>query len=425
MLRRAIPVLLLLLGAAGLAALAITRPEPQPIAPQEKEWVVAVHRAAPRRLHPTLTLYARVDSPRAAGLTAALEAEVVEVPAREGRDAVRGEVLVRLDERDARLALAQREADVAELRAELANAQRRHENDRAAMAHEQRLLELAEREVQRAQRLATRDMGSAAQLDQALEALERQALAIEARRLAIAQHDSETAMQRARLARAEAELDLARLELERTLVRAPFDGRIARVTVALGERVRPGQALVTIYDHHALELRAQVPTRHLASLRRSLEQGRPIAAEARVDGMRLAARLDRLGAQVETGRGGADALFRLEGDGGHPGLELGRVLALDVALPAVDEVVAIPAEALYGSDRIYVLDQGRMRGLQVIRVGEHRDERGETRLLVRSPRLAPGTPIVATQLPNAVDGLKVRPASEPPRPAPGGQPPAG
>ncbi len=405
--RKLLPLLLLLVGAGGLAALALTRPQPEPLAPREKVWVVAVQPAAPQTLSPSLTLFARVDSPRAATLTAAVNADVLEVSALEGRPVAAGELLVRLDDRDARLSLAQREADVAELRAELASELRRHENDRAALKHELDLLELARRDVARAERLATRDLGSAARLDEARQAEARQALAVDSRRTAIAEHDSRTAALAARIARAEALVEVSQLDLERTRVRAPFDGRIAAVEVAPGDRVRPGDRLLDLFDASALELRAQVPTRYLRRLRESLDLDTPATAEARVDGRPVRSVLDRLGAEVERGRGGADALFKVL-DAAQIPLELGRTVELTVLLPPVADVVPIPAEALYGTDRVYLLEDSRMRGITVERVGEHHDRGDGRRLLVKSPELTPGARIIATQLPNAVDGLKVR-----------------
>ena len=72
----------------------------------------------------------------------------------------------------------------------------------------------------------------------------------------------------------------------------------------------------------------------------------------------------------------------------------------------------LPYEAIYGTDRIYRLEGERMRTLQVERVGEQRGLDGSARVLVRSPELKAGDEIVITQLPNAMDGLRVRVAEE-------------
>ena len=108
MLKRLLPIALLLAGIAAAAALVISRPKPQAIDVQEKVWIVSVMAAKPQSIQPTLTLYARVQSPRAATLRAAIAADVTAVPASEGDQAARDEVLIDLDPHDMRLQLTQR-----------------------------------------------------------------------------------------------------------------------------------------------------------------------------------------------------------------------------------------------------------------------------------------------------------------------------
>lgn len=401
-----IPLLLLALGVAGLMTLARSRPQPEPLAVQEKVWPVAVESVRRASLAPTITLYARVDSPRVATLTAAVTADVTQVWALEGETAAAGQELVRLDERDAWLEVNQREAEVSEIEAELVREDIAHDNDQRALVLERKLLELIQRDVERAQMLATREVGSASRLDEARQAEARQMLALDTRRRSIAEHDSRKAGLAARAQRSSAVLERARLDAERTVIRAPFAGPIANVSVSPGDRVRAGDRLLSIYDAQRLEFRAQIPTRYLAQLRSSLGK-QSVVARAQVDGARLSARLDRLGAEVERGRGGTDAYFRIV-DSGEVDIELGRSVELVVPLPAIDDVIAIPQEALYGTNRVYVLVDGRMRSLPVERVGEYVDDHGQRRVLIGGGAMSEDVPLIVTQLPNAVDGLRVQ-----------------
>ena len=91
-----------------------------------------------------------VESPRSANLTAALTADVV-VMVREGESVEKGQLLVKLDDRDSVLLLRQREAERAELRRNWIENQR-DRNDKA-LQRELRVLELARRAVQRASEL--------------------------------------------------------------------------------------------------------------------------------------------------------------------------------------------------------------------------------------------------------------------------------
>ena len=89
-------------------------------------------------------------------------------------------------------------------------------------------------------------------------------------------------------------------------------------------------------------------------------------------------------------------------------MRLGRVVRLTVALNPVSDAYALPIQALYDQDRIFTIKAGRLAGLHVVRVGERRNETGETFIIVRSRELRPGVQVVVTQLPNATSGLPVR-----------------
>ena len=404
--RRFLPILILAIGAGGLVALVNSKPQREALEAREKAWVIDVLTIEPATVTPQLSLYGRVQSPRTANMSAAVTADVRSVEVLEGQYVQAGQTMVMLDDREAELLRAQRVAEVADMRAQIDHERQRHQNDIKALEREEILLALSRREVKRARKLAKRKVGSEAQIDQMRQAEERQAMAVDQRRFSINEHASRDAQLGARLARAESLLRRAELDLDRTRVNAPFDGRVSRVSVSPGDRVRGGDEIVTVYNTSEIEIRAQIPTRQVPLVRDALADGMTLEANALVDGRRLRARLDRFTAEVERGGGGADAYFRVIE--GAKDLPLGRTVELSVDLPVVRDSVALPYEAVYGTDRIYRLEDERMRALHVERVGEQRSLDGSARVLVRSPELKVGDRIVITQLPNAMDGLRVK-----------------
>jgi multidrug efflux pump subunit AcrA (membrane-fusion protein) len=177
--------------------------------------------------------------------------------------------------------------------------------------------------------------------------------------------------------------------------------------VSPGKRVRTGDALVEIYDTASLLVRALVPSRYLPAMRRAADVGQPLRAEGRAEGLAVSARLLQLAGVVEGGTGGVEGLFRIE-EGGEF-LQQGRFVHLDLALPPEPGLISVPHEAIYGTDRVYRVDeQSRLRAVQIVRLGEVREPDGGSRVLITSEALAPGDTLVTTQLPNAIDGLLVR-----------------
>ncbi len=405
------PLLILTLGVGGFVALWASKPQLTPLEAQQRAWIVSVETVAPGPLAPMLRLYGRVESPNVAQLSAALNADVTAVRVLEGEQVRKGDLLITLDDRDYQLLIRQREAEVQEIRSLLESETLRHENDISSLKQEQQLLELSRRAVKRAEDLAERNVGSRSNLDDTREEEARQLITVQRRKLAIREYDSRIAQLGARLARAEALRDLAQLDMQRARIVAPFDGRVTKVEVATGDRVQPGGPLIGLYDTTKVEIRAQIPTRHLRQVRDTLAGGEHLRAEAEVDGQVISAELDRLSAEVVRGSGGVDGLFVVAE--GNDWLQLGRTIELLLDLPQQANAVAVPLEAVYGTDIVYRLAEDRMHALKVERLGELFTPELGNRLLVRSPELESGDQIIVTQLPNAIDGLRVRVAETP------------
>jgi HlyD family secretion protein len=399
-----VPIVILAAGAGGAFAVIKSRPPTQPITIEEKAWLVDTTEVERHAHQPTLVLYGRIETPRDAHLTAALSADVMKVHVREGDRVESGQILISLDNREAQLLLRQREAEAAEVRALVEIENQQQTNNRDAWAREKRVLALSRRAVSRAKDLAKSNVGSKSQLDAARQEEEQRSMAVDARQTAIRGHGSRMAQLEAKLAKAQALRDRANLDVERTQVKAPFAGPISSVSVSPGDRVGPGAPLLSLFDSQALELRAQVPTRHVTTIRRSLEAGEAVHAQSAVGGIAVTATLDRLGTKVARGSGGVDALFALK-EGAH-NLPLGLTIELSVELTPESNTIALPSKALYGAGHVYRVEGERIKRVSVTRVGEMRNAQGNF-VLVRSKSLKPGDQIVSTQLPNAIDGLKV------------------
>jgi multidrug efflux pump subunit AcrA (membrane-fusion protein) len=409
--RRWLPWLILAVAVGIAAVLISTRPESAPVEVNERAWLVDFQVVAPGRYSPVATLYGRLESLWNSELTAGVAADVLEVPVVEGQVVSEGDLLVRLDDRDAKLVLAQREAELRQAEARVQTELRRHQANLEALPRERRLLALTRDEVGRLQDLVTQRVGAQSALDEAQQAAERQAIALSTRQQAVDEHAARLADVQAHLARAEALRDQARLDVERCTVTAPFTGRVVSVPASPGQRVRVGDPLVSIFDTGAMVVRAQLPARILPAVRESMARGETLRARGLIDGIPVEAYLRNLAAEAADGTGGVDGLFAVENDTRMLGQ--GRFLRLDLHLGPLDDLLALPREAIYGADRIYLVDEdSRMRGMRIARVGEWRTPDGDSRVLVRAGDLPVGARIVTTQLPNALDGLLLQVARD-------------
>lgn len=170
-----------------------------------------------------------------------------------------GDAIARIDDRIARQKLAQADAQLAAARAAMevaaqsvASAEAVVRADRAGVDSARSALTTARTGWNRAQELRTRGVASqsaAEQSDLALrqaEAAVTQAEAqLDVQREAVKSARAALQSRRADIASAQAAVELARIELDNTVIRAPADGRLGQVAVRVGQYVTPGTALVS------------------------------------------------------------------------------------------------------------------------------------------------------------------------------------
>lgn len=181
---------------------------------------------------------------------------------------------------------------------------------------------------------------------------------------ALAAREPQLEAARARLLSAEADLAQARLNLERTAFRLPFDGRIAESRVEAGRLASAGQSLGSAYDLAAIELVAPVAPEELARL--SGAQGRPVDITLEGRDLSLTGTVERIGARLDERTRFVDLFVSVE-DGGRS-LQPGLFADLRIAGPVLEDVMRLPAAALPGLDTVRVVEDGRIaeRAVQVL-----------------------------------------------------------
>lgn len=171
-----------------------------------------------------------------------------------------GDIIARIDDRIPRQKLAQAQAQAAAARAaihvaeqNIASAQAALRANQAAVASAQSSLATAETAWDRASALQTRGVASQSATDQSELSLQQARAALQQ---AQAQQDVQTeaiatarvTMQarQADITSADAAVELAQIDLDNTVIRAPSDGHLGQVTVRVGQYVTAGSALVSL-----------------------------------------------------------------------------------------------------------------------------------------------------------------------------------
>lgn len=213
-------------------------------------------------------------APKVGGYVTAVEVE-------DNQTVKAGDVLFRIDDRDYRARLAQAEANVEAARARLANTDADTTLQRATIrqATAQRQAALAELNLatkasDRRRELIRSSAVSQAQVDESDAARTRAEAGVAAASATVdAQQERITVLgtQReaavAAVAQAEAARDLARLDLESTIVRAPVGGVVGNRQVRVGRLVAPGAPLLDIVPVNDVWLVANFKETQVANIR--------------------------------------------------------------------------------------------------------------------------------------------------------------
>lgn len=383
---RTLAVLILVIGAGGFVAMNKLRPQPVVRAPAAQLPLVQAEPLEFREgaLRVSGNGLAR---PRAEVVLAAeVSARVVFVgPALvTGGSFKRGEVLIRLDDEPFRAALAQAEADTRSARA---------------------ALRLAGQQLERTEELIGQKFLSRQTLDERMAGRDQAAAA---------------------LARAEALARQRRIDLERTVVHAPFDGKVLAERIDLGETVQPGKELARIFDDGALEIAVALSDRDMALIADPWrENGRGPApgggAKASVsvrhgEGVyRWPARVDRVEAAVDSATRTFNVVVRVDrpsvrgipvsGDAAAaPPLLVGMYATVEITGADAGRHALVPRRALRDGNVLWLLGAGDTVSIRRVRVLH---EAG-ARAVVAAEGLPENARVVVSDLKVVTEGMRVR-----------------
>ena len=234
-----------------------------------------------------------------ASITSMVSGQVAEVLVHDTQAVKQGDILARIDDRDAKIAVAQ-------ARAELTKAKRQYKQTaansgalssqigvsddairsaEAQLAQAQAALHKAQNEYTRREKLSASGAVSKEELSTAQSALDTAKAGVASAEAGLAQARSSQKAAQSNLAAnealiqganenstpdvlvAEAKLKQAELDLERTVIKAPFDGVVSRRSIQVGQRVAPGTMLMMVVPVDQLYVDANFKESQLEKVR--------------------------------------------------------------------------------------------------------------------------------------------------------------
>lgn len=360
----------------------------------------------PLELLPRVVGYGTVEPAREWRAVARVEGEVLETSdlLANGEIAAAGTQLLRIDDTDLRLSLAQVDAQLAALDV-------KDETLASSLGINRSDLELSRKELQRQEDLSTQGVATQAALDQ----IRRQELAARAK---VVESENQLSLNAAEREILKAQRATLARSLEFTSVTAPYDVRIGSVEAELGQVVSRGQTLLTAEGIDAAEIAAQFSIGRMGPLVRSLGEGATVLAlDATVrlpapgHSVTWDATVDRVGEAIDARTQSASVVVRVDQPleqaqaGQRPPLRRNMFVEVELSAPLRKALVA-PGDAVRDGQALVVAADGTLEK-RPVKVDFTIDS-----IAIISAGLEPGDKLVVTDPAVAVPGMAVKPVED-------------
>ncbi|MGD8513200.1 MAG: efflux RND transporter periplasmic adaptor subunit [Deltaproteobacteria bacterium] len=227
--------------------------------------------------------------------------------------------------------------------------------------------------------------------------------------------EPQLAAAQAKLAANKADLRKAQLNLERTELIAPFDGRVSQENVDLGQYVSPGQPLATLFSTEAVEVVIPLEDEslfwfHVPGFTDGQGPGSPATVRARIGGRDLswAGGVVRAEGKLDERTRMINVIIRVDKPyATRPPLAMGLFVTVEIEGRRLPKAAVIPRPALHENDVVWVVDEEnrlRFRKVDVARVQGNE--------VVVEAGLKDGERVVITPLKAVTHGMAVRKVPE-------------
>ena len=228
---------------------------------------------------------------------------------------------------------------------------------------------------------------------------------------ALVAKEPQLAAAKARLAADQADLQKAQLNLKRTVLKAPFNGRVSDESVDIGQYVAAGRSLASIFSTRAAQIVVPFDDESLywfdvPGFTPGNGAGSPVKVIARIAGRDLnwPGKIMRAEGKLDERTRMVNVVVRVEKPyATKPPLVAGLFATVEIMGHTLENVAVIPRSALREDNIVWVVDNGgqlKFRSVEVARLG--------TDQAILRAGLEDGDMVVTSGLKAVTDGMKVR-----------------
>ncbi|MBA3256784.1 MAG: efflux RND transporter periplasmic adaptor subunit, partial [Pyrinomonadaceae bacterium] len=339
-------------------------------------------------------------------VASSIAGKVVAVGVDLGSYVKRGQMIVRLDDVDSKLRVAQAQAQVEQAKAALRQAEEKvglrpgqafDPNRIPEVANARVALELAEKNLRRSEKLIESGDVSRSSYDQQKAQRDQLKEQYESALSLARQNYAAVMTARANVANAGTLLGLARRALSYALVFSPIDGYVAERNADLGEYVSPTSKVATVVRINPLRIRIDIPEQAIPEV--SVGQSVSVTTSAWPD-KNFSGRIARISPNVTASSRTLSVEADIENNGGA--LKPGQFATVRILQSRSQPAVLIPARAVRtesGVSRVFVIKDGRAEQ-RLVQLGQ-----SESDLVEVKSGVAAGEQVATSNIDQVSDGM--------------------
>lgn len=402
-----LPAAVLCAAVAAFVWLVSSKPEVARRPPSEQVWTVSTVPVSYSDHTPRIALFGETVAARKVDLRTLVSGEVVATgnSFHQGGEVNTGDLLVELDRFDYEALVSEARANLAEARGRLREAEARIVSEREQLREALDQLALAEDDLERAGPLLSQGLLSQKALDDRRVVVSQREQAVRQRRNSITIEQARAEQQKAQILRLETAFERAQRNLDNTRLTAPFPGYLSGIAAQTGRMVGVNDTVATLTGRDLMDVRFNLTDAQYGRLATSEEGliGRTVTVFWRSAGVdrTYSARIERVAAEFATSSGGVDVYARLDPFGDGVPLRAGAFVELELDDRTFRNAARLPETALYGSDRVYVVEDGRLVARSIELAGYAGDD------ILVTGNLKPGEDVLVTRISEIGEGLKV------------------
>ncbi len=403
-----LPILFIGAGFVGFNYFVKTKSVETPKEVVERSWNVSVTEVKPSEVTAKINLYGELVSARSVDLRSLVGGEIIQVSddLKEGARVEEGSLLVGVDPFDYRAIVREKEAAILEAKSRLAELKASKRSDQLLLEQDIQILELEQRNLERAEQLRKKGNISDKGLDDAKTSVSRQRQQVDQRRAQVDIQNARIGQQTATIERQQVALERAQRDLKNVRLVAPFTGYLQNVSVELGKKVDAKDLVAKLIDDTRIEAKFHLSNTQYGTLLGSdvglIGRSVQIVWKAGERAFEFSGAIKRIGSSIQSETGGVVIYALLDNTPNLAKVRVGAFVEVSMNGANYKNALRLPDYALYDGRVVYKVEDGRLSPVDVVVL-----QNEGISVIVRAEGLKHGDRILTTRFAEVGPGIKV------------------